>query len=110
MPVTTVMFEVVGVYPEGGAARNFSWQYPTVAIAFDVVVVSVGWFASFAWLAGASRSIPLGESMPSLYPPAAVIAMNASFAAVPGVLKLMNGVEEFIVNPFLDTDVPLLVD
>lgn len=48
--------------------------------------------------------------MPSLFPLAAVIAMNESFAAVPGVLKSMNGVEEFIVKPFLDTDVPLPVN
>ena len=89
---------------------KWSWQYPTVAIAKELVEVSVGWALSFAWFAGALMSIPLGESMPSLSPLAAVIVMNESFAAVPGVLKAMNGVGAFIVNPFLDTDVPLPVN
>ena len=35
--------------------------------------------------------------------------MNESFAAVPGLEKSMNGVGEFIVMPFLLTDVPVPV-
>lgn len=78
-------------------------------MANDDDAVSVGCLPKRAWLAGAIKSIPFGEFKPRWFPLAAVIAMNESFAAVPGVEKSMNGVLEFIITPFSDTVVLLLL-